>query len=89
MGSKYLAQCATINLAFRREVFHAIDGFDEGFAYGSDLDFSWRAFGTLAIASVEFLPLSSAMTGEHSAARCGVPYLTGVPPIRPPSLGLS
>lgn len=40
--SKYLAQCATINLAFRREAFDAIGGFDEGFAYGSDLDFSWR-----------------------------------------------
>lgn len=42
MGSRYLTACATINLAFRREVFDVIRGFDEGFAYGSDVDFSWR-----------------------------------------------
>ena len=35
-------ECSTINLAFRREVFDAIGGFDEEFAYGSDTDFSWR-----------------------------------------------
>ena len=40
--SRYLTECSTINLAFRREVFDAIGGFDEGFAYGSDVDFSWR-----------------------------------------------
>jgi GT2 family glycosyltransferase len=33
---------STINLAFRREVFDAVGGFDEGFAYGSDIDFTWR-----------------------------------------------
>jgi glycosyltransferase involved in cell wall biosynthesis len=42
MESRYLTACATINLAFRREVFDAIGGFDEGFEYGSDVDFSWR-----------------------------------------------
>ena len=42
MGSPYLKECSTINLAFRREAFDAIGGFDEGFAYGSDVDFSWR-----------------------------------------------
>ncbi len=41
-GTRYLTQCSTINLAFRREVFDAIGGFDEEFAYGSDTDFSWR-----------------------------------------------
>jgi GT2 family glycosyltransferase len=40
--SRYLKECPTINLAFRREVFDAIGGFDEGFSYGSDVDFSWR-----------------------------------------------
>jgi len=38
----YLSECSTINLAFSRMVFDAVGGFDEGFAYGSDVDFSWR-----------------------------------------------
>jgi glycosyltransferase involved in cell wall biosynthesis len=42
LQSAYLTECSTINFAFRREVFDAIGGFDEGFAYGSDVDFSWR-----------------------------------------------
>ncbi len=41
-GTRYLAECATINLAFRRAAFDTVGGFDEGFAYGSDVDFSWR-----------------------------------------------
>jgi cellulose synthase/poly-beta-1,6-N-acetylglucosamine synthase-like glycosyltransferase len=44
-ASRYLAECPTINLAFRREAFDAIGGFDERFAYGSDVDFSWRLIG--------------------------------------------
>jgi GT2 family glycosyltransferase len=38
----YLNECPTINMAFRREAFDAVGGFDEAFAYGSDIDFSWR-----------------------------------------------
>ncbi len=38
----YLQECATINMAFLREAFDAVGGFDETFAYGSDVDFSWR-----------------------------------------------
>lgn len=38
----YLRECPTINLAFAREVFDAVGGFDESFRYGSDVDFSWR-----------------------------------------------
>ena len=43
-GQEYLREAPTINVAVRhREVFHAIGGFDEGFGYGSDVDFTWRA----------------------------------------------
>ena len=38
----YLQECPTINLAFRRAAYDAVGGFDEGFAYGSDIDFTWR-----------------------------------------------
>ncbi|WP_067482156.1 glycosyltransferase family 2 protein [Actinomadura hibisca] len=41
-AAAYLDECPTINLAFRREVFDAVDGFDESFEYGSDVDFAWR-----------------------------------------------
>lgn len=41
-GSEYLDDCATINMAFTRAAFDAVGGFDEGFEYGSDTDFSWR-----------------------------------------------
>lgn len=41
LAGSYLKECPTINMAFRREVFDAIGGFDERFAYGSDIDFSW------------------------------------------------
>jgi GT2 family glycosyltransferase len=43
LESRYVTECSTINLAFRRQVFDEIGGFDEDFAYGSDVDFSWRA----------------------------------------------
>ncbi len=39
---EYLQECPTINLAFARQVYDAMGGFDESFAYGSDVDFSWR-----------------------------------------------
>lgn len=39
---RYLTESPTLNLAFRREAFDAVGGFDEGFAYGSDVDFCWR-----------------------------------------------
>lgn len=38
----YLRESPTLNLAFRREVFDAVGGFDETFTYGSDIDFCWR-----------------------------------------------
>jgi glycosyltransferase involved in cell wall biosynthesis len=40
--ASYVEECATINLAFERSVFDEVDGFDERFQYGSDVDFSWR-----------------------------------------------
>lgn len=41
-AEEYLEEAPTINLAFTREVFDRIGGFDERYAYGSDVDFSWR-----------------------------------------------
>jgi GT2 family glycosyltransferase len=38
----YLAECPTLNFAFTRAVYDELGGFDEGFAYGSDVDFTWR-----------------------------------------------
>jgi GT2 family glycosyltransferase len=38
----YVEDCPTLNLAFRRDVFDEVGGFDESFAYGSDVDFAWR-----------------------------------------------
>lgn len=38
----YVRECPTGNIAFRREAFEAVGGFDESFAFGSDIDFSWR-----------------------------------------------
>jgi hypothetical protein len=38
----YVEECPTINVAFRRVAFDRVDGFDESFQYGSDIDFSWR-----------------------------------------------
>jgi glycosyltransferase involved in cell wall biosynthesis len=32
----------TANLAFTRAAFEKVDGFDERYAYGSDMDFAWR-----------------------------------------------
>lgn len=40
--TRYLSECPTINLAFRRSAFDTVGGFDERFEYGSDIDFSWR-----------------------------------------------
>ena len=42
LATQYLPECPTINLAFSREVYEAVGGFDERFSYGSDVDFSWR-----------------------------------------------
>ncbi|MGE4178039.1 MAG: glycosyltransferase family 2 protein [Thermoleophilia bacterium] len=40
--AEHLDECPTINMAFARSAFDEAGGFDEGFAYGSDIDFSWR-----------------------------------------------
>ena len=41
-SEQYVSMSATINMAFLREAFDAVGGFDESFAAGEDLDFSWR-----------------------------------------------
>ena len=41
-GSRYLEEAPTLNFAFTRAAFDVVGGFDEGFEYGSDIDFSWR-----------------------------------------------
>ena len=40
---QYVVAAPTINLAFRRDVFDSVGGFDESFGAGEDLDFTWRA----------------------------------------------
>jgi hypothetical protein len=40
--SEYIDRAPTINLAFHRSVITTIGAFDERFAYGSDIDFTWR-----------------------------------------------
>jgi glycosyltransferase involved in cell wall biosynthesis len=42
LRAQYLSECGAGNLAFRRDIFDAVGGFDESFAYGSDIDFTWR-----------------------------------------------
>lgn len=38
----YVPYAATINLAFRREAFEEVGGFDESFGSAEDIDFTWR-----------------------------------------------
>lgn len=40
--AKYVTTATTINMAFRREVFDAVGGFDESFGSAEDIDFTWR-----------------------------------------------
>ena len=39
---EYVPMAATINIAFRREAFDAVGGFDESFGSAEDIDFTWR-----------------------------------------------
>jgi cellulose synthase/poly-beta-1,6-N-acetylglucosamine synthase-like glycosyltransferase len=40
--AQYVSGAGTGNLAFRRDAFDAVGGFDESFAAGEDMDFTWR-----------------------------------------------
>lgn len=42
LQSDYASMAPTINLAFRREAFDVVGGFDESFGSAEDIDFSWR-----------------------------------------------
>lgn len=53
-GSESIREWGCANLAFRRDVFDKVGAFDEGFAYGSDVDFSWR--GTDAGCRIRWVP---------------------------------
>jgi hypothetical protein len=53
----YLEEAATINIAVHRSVFEDVGGFDEGFAYGSDVDFTWRVVD--AGLRIRYEPLAS------------------------------
>ncbi|MGO9583728.1 MAG: glycosyltransferase family 2 protein [Acidimicrobiales bacterium] len=39
---RYVPAAPTINIAFRYDAFEAVGGFDESFAAGEDIDFTWR-----------------------------------------------
>ncbi|MGC1237413.1 MAG: glycosyltransferase [Acidimicrobiales bacterium] len=39
---KYVPAATTINIAFRRDAFDAVGGFDESFGSAEDIDFTWR-----------------------------------------------
>ena len=40
--AKYVPAATTINIAFRREAYEAVGGFDESFGAAEDIDFTWR-----------------------------------------------
>ncbi len=44
-AGSYLKEASTINLALSRHVIDKVGEFDERFAYGSDIDYSWRVVG--------------------------------------------
>jgi GT2 family glycosyltransferase len=56
-SDRYLAECPTINLAFRRVVAEKTGPFDERFEYGSDVDFTWRAVS--AGFKIRFVPAAA------------------------------
>jgi len=43
VGNLYINECATINLAFSKDVYSIVGKFDEDLTGAEDLDFSWRA----------------------------------------------
>jgi len=42
VDTDYVPMATTINLAFRREAFDVVGGFDESFGSAEDIDFTWR-----------------------------------------------
>ena len=68
--TEYLPEAPTINLAVHRSVFDRIGDFDERFAYGSDVDFTWRAVDAGFRINTS-RPQLSLMTGEPGVRSCG------------------
>ena len=44
-AGSYVKEASTINLALSRHVIDEVGEFDQWFAYGSDIDYSWRLVG--------------------------------------------
>ncbi len=41
-NESYVSMATTINIAFRRDAYDAVGGFDESFGSAEDIDFTWR-----------------------------------------------
>ena len=79
-AARYLDECPTINMAFRRAGVRAVGGFDESFEYGSDIDFSWRRRRRrLPHPQRARTPSSSTTGATRDAAGCGAATCTAAP----------
>jgi hypothetical protein len=72
---RHLHEAPSITLAFTRAAFDRVDGFDEAFAYGSDIDFTWRLVDAgLRIRDVPGATVEHDWGGTRRQARRGWAY---------------